>query len=81
MDTWEQRFEDLIFEVNGHDIPSIIRKEELAKVIQHQLADDIKDAYVQVSSQGLKPNTLLMTEELWEQLINDPNFSEYTPPE
>ncbi len=71
---WKMRFEDLIHEVNGLLVPSVVRREELVKVIQSHLQDDIWDMYREVISQGLKPNTMIMTEELWYQLLNDPAF-------
>lgn len=47
--TWRLRFEDLIHEANGQEIPSIVRARELEKVVVAHLADFWEDSAVDSS--------------------------------
>ena len=78
MVTWEQRFEDLIFEINELESPSDIRHRELEKVVHSQLYEDIQDMRNQIMSTGFTPSTIWMPRELWYQLTSDPLFGEST---
>lgn len=69
------RFEEVIHEVNGLESPAAVQYEELQKAIQTQLMDQIFDLYHQIDSQGYKPATMLMTQEMWDMLVADPEFS------
>jgi len=65
--TWRLRFEDLIHEANGQEIPSIVRARELEKVIQSHLVDnlqeqgtltelDFRELYEQIAAQTFRPS-------------------------
>lgn len=73
MDNWKQRFEDVVFEENGLEPPSATRYKELQKLVQEQITDAFEFVR-QLSDEELRPNTVLMTNELWQTLISDPLF-------
>jgi len=70
MATWKVRFEGLIYEENGLETPNTIRQRELNCLVMSHFAD----LYQTVEEQAYQTESLIFTQEMWEQLVNDPLF-------
>ena len=73
MNIWEQRFEEVIHEVNDHESPLNIRWRELNKVIE-QVVVDIRRECKNTLGENFHPNNINISEELWEQFLEDKLF-------
>ena len=88
MVTWRQRFEDLIFEENNLETPTTIRSRKLRETIEAHLSDLINEGIFSFNAENTKAydlfdskasnyctETILMTQELWDQISGDPILS------
>lgn len=68
------RFEEVIHEANDLDSPASIRHRELHDAIARQWIDQMADLYDQIDNERYHIETMLMTKEMWDMLVQDPEF-------
>lgn len=77
MKIWEQRFEEVIHEVNNHESPLNIRWRELNKIIERAVID-IRTGCKKTLGENFHPGEINISEELWEQFLEDELFMAFS---